>query len=410
MKLEDIGFYTLSDKRAKTSSEHSPMMRGEIILTDRCNFNCPYCRGVRKDCRGEMDLAQVKEIIWHWSPIKNIRFSGGEPTLYPYLIEVVNYAKRAGIQRIAISTNGSANLDFYKELIRYGVNDFSISLDSCCAAKGQEMSGGVNAWEQVVRNIEELSRLTYVTVGMVFAPENITESLDSVKFAHGLGVSDIRVISSAQYNEALTHLAQLAPELLATHPILKYRINNFKSGRNVRGLKETDFHRCPLVLDDSAIAGNYHFPCIIYMREQGDPIGEIGPNMRQDRLDWFKRTNTHNDPICKNNCLDVCIDHANKWRNSHIKPQIQKTDSGLFEWNMWKAGSIHDLISGPYRHLNIIAQRNLIKKHVIGWCRGESLSCRPKANETALMCAKGDNQFWFHLRNNEVFEMYGETS
>jgi pyruvate-formate lyase-activating enzyme len=414
MRLEDIGFYTLSNQRAKSASVSSPMMRGEIILTDKCNFNCPYCRGVREDCKGSLPIEKVFEIIDYWTPIQNIRFSGGEPTLYHHLPLAVWYAKyqRVGnhykdrAKHIALSTNGSAELDYYKLLIELGVNDFSISLDACCATKGKEMSGGINAWEHVVNNIRELSKLTYVTVGMVFTPENIKESVESVKFAHSLGVADIRVISSAQYNQALVSLLDLDSEILDKHPILKYRIDNFKSGSNVRGIKETDFHKCPLVLDDSAIAGNYHFPCIIYLREQGNPIGEIGPNMREERLAWFESHNTHVDPICKGNCLDVCKFYNTKYRDAHMDLPIPKIDSTLFEWNTWKAGSIHDLITGPCRTLNIVAQRDLIKKHAIGWCKGESLSTRPKKNETALMCFKDGNQFWFHLRNNEVFEIY----
>ena len=39
-KLENIGFYTLSDERAANTSDTSPMQRCEIILTDRCNFKC----------------------------------------------------------------------------------------------------------------------------------------------------------------------------------------------------------------------------------------------------------------------------------------------------------------------------------------------------------------------------------
>jgi len=46
MDLKEIGFYTLSDDRAKQASETSPLQRCELILTARCNFRCPYCRHV----------------------------------------------------------------------------------------------------------------------------------------------------------------------------------------------------------------------------------------------------------------------------------------------------------------------------------------------------------------------------
>jgi len=63
--------------------------------------------------------------------------------------------------------------------------------------------------------------------------------------------------------------------------------------------------------EDMAVAGKYHFPCIIYMREHGDPIGEIGRDTRQQREKWFRETDTKQDRICRENCLDVCIQYNN---------------------------------------------------------------------------------------------------
>lgn len=316
MKLEQIGFYTLNDERAKRVSLTSPLWRCELILTDACNFKCPYCRGIREDCAGTMPLSRAVEVVSLWCDqgLKNIRFSGGEPTLYKHLPLLVEMAKERGVEHIAISTNGSRDYALYEYLVGCGVNDFSISLDACCASFGEKMAGVGNSWEKVVENIRRLSKISYVTVGVVFTETNINQAKEIVEFAHGLGVSDIRVISSAQYNQAIKGASEVSEEILSQHPILNYRINNFNNGRGVRGMSETDNHRCPLVLDDMAVAGKYHFPCIIYLREGGDPIGEVGPNMRQERYEWFKCHDCYNNPICRQNCLDVCLDYNNKAR------------------------------------------------------------------------------------------------
>jgi sulfatase maturation enzyme AslB (radical SAM superfamily) len=54
MKLQDIGFYTLSDNQAKNVSWYSDLQRCELILTDRCNFKCVYCRGVKEEYLGDL--------------------------------------------------------------------------------------------------------------------------------------------------------------------------------------------------------------------------------------------------------------------------------------------------------------------------------------------------------------------
>jgi molybdenum cofactor biosynthesis enzyme MoaA len=314
-KLEDIGFYTLSDKRAQTSSHTSPLFRCELILTDRCNFKCPYCNGIRKDVQGTLSLEQALSILNLWidQGLKNVRFSGGEPTLYPYLKELVSHCKNNNVEHIAISTNGSANLDYYKELINLGVNDFSISLDSGCCSVGKKLTGNVEgAWEIVVENIREISKLSYTTVGMVFTEDNINTAVQDIQFASSLGVADIRIISSSQYNRAIENLQSLSKEILDKHPILKYRVQNYTNSRPIRGISSKDCSKCKLVLDDMAIAGDYHFPCIIYMRQQGDPIGKVSGNMREERLKWFQNHNSLEDKICRENCLDVCVDFNNK--------------------------------------------------------------------------------------------------
>jgi molybdenum cofactor biosynthesis enzyme MoaA len=324
--LKEIGFYTLSNERVLNTSETSQMKRCEMIITEYCNFKCPYCRGLKAEIYGqrkikELSFEEIKRNIDLWClnmPLENIRFSGGEPTLHKNIVEIIAYAKSKGINRIAISTNGSNDFELYEKLIKAGCNDFSISLDACCADDGDKMSGGIkDSWYKVCANIDGISKLTYVTVGVVLTPDNIDRTIETIKFAHILGVADIRIISAAQYNEPIPRLNEVEKVIIEAHPILKYRIKHFAEGRNVRGMKKDDYNKCALVLDDSVIAGDYHFPCVIYMREKGEPIGVVSGNMRTERAEWFKKHDCFKDEICKNNCLDVCIDYNNKYRDLH---------------------------------------------------------------------------------------------
>jgi molybdenum cofactor biosynthesis enzyme MoaA len=255
---------------------------------------------------------------WTNNGLKNIRLSGGEPTLWRGLEALVKYIKsKPSIKRIAISTNGSAHWTQYKLLHELGVDDFSISLDACCSSTGDKMAGVGGKWETVIGNIRYLSKLTYVTVGIVLTPENIAEGLKTVELAAELGVSDIRIISSAQWNGKMEEFLKSNPDLIKKYPILSYRLYNMFMERSVRGLKDTDNNKCPLVLDDMIVAGNHHYPCVIYFREGGKAIGATDGWIRADREKWHISHNTHEDPICKKNCLDVCVDYNNKVRERY---------------------------------------------------------------------------------------------
>lgn len=316
MKLEEIGFYTLCDQRAREASEKTRLYRVEILLTGRCNFSCPYCRHVGgPDIERDLALSMISLCAEH--NLFGLRLSGGEPTVHPDVVDMVKLSQDLGIEKIALSTNGSANVKLYESLIDSGANDFSISLDACCAADAEQMTGGgiSGMWEEFLENVRYISSRTYVTVGVVLNEDNKDKANDIILFADSLGVSDIRVIPAAQDTSVLSNI-QVEQRLLDKYPILKYRHNNLVIKRPVRGLTEKD-SKCPLVLDDMAIMGNKHYPCIIYMREGGSPIGTVGKNMRAERKEWFETQNVFKNDICQRNCLDVCVDYNRRWIEFH---------------------------------------------------------------------------------------------
>jgi molybdenum cofactor biosynthesis enzyme MoaA len=321
MGLRDIGFYTLSNKRAKQCSETSPLWRCELICTPKCNLRCPYCRPLREEAKKELTFNDALGILDKWirQGLKNIRFSGGEPTLWGPLIQCVNICAKRGVERIAISTNGTASLDTYKSLIDTGVNDISVSLDSACCATGQQMNGGFeDQWKNSVETIQEVSKLCYTTVGVVLTDDNIQDTIKIIDFAHGLGDQDIRIIPAAQHGAILPDV-DVYDHVLDAHPILKYRYNHLKNDVPVRGLSKTDSPRCYLTLDDMVVAGHHHWPCIIYMREHGEPIGHFGKHFRRHRARWSENHNSLLDPICRSNCLDVCRDYNNYVHSKRTK-------------------------------------------------------------------------------------------
>lgn len=103
-----------------------------LCLTHRCNLHCRHCylqAGVSK--RTELDLVQWKQAFSRLMAIiarPDITISGGEPTVVPYLPELVKYLHEAGA-RLTLYTNGTRDV---KELVPY-LNGVQVSLEGFSA-------------------------------------------------------------------------------------------------------------------------------------------------------------------------------------------------------------------------------------------------------------------------------------
>ena len=123
-----------------------------ISLTDKCNLRCVYC--MPEDNVYENNLINdtlsfndYKFIINGLSQvgIKKIKFTGGEPLLYPHLIELIKYAHyECNIDDISITTNGIGLNEIAYELKRSGLKSVNISLDSLKSYKYKSITRGGN--------------------------------------------------------------------------------------------------------------------------------------------------------------------------------------------------------------------------------------------------------------------------
>lgn len=100
-----------------------------FAVTTRCNMYCKGCYNtVKSDGNIDIDFSKAKRIIDNLSEISvlSISFGGGEPTLYPYIIELAEYARSKNILP-NMTTNGlTMNKDFAKRCKVFGNVHFSI--------------------------------------------------------------------------------------------------------------------------------------------------------------------------------------------------------------------------------------------------------------------------------------------
>lgn len=101
------------------------------VFVNGCNFRCPFCHNgslVRCDNESSIDESEILEFLNNRKGVLNgICISGGEPTLYPELIDFIRKVKEIGTYKIKLDTNGSKP-DVIKSILDEGLIDY-IAMD-----------------------------------------------------------------------------------------------------------------------------------------------------------------------------------------------------------------------------------------------------------------------------------------
>ena len=107
-----------------------------LSVTDRCNYRCVYCMDPDFRYMPKQELLSLGEYLTvarvaAGLGIRKLRITGGEPTLYPQLDELIEGLGRLAFADLAMTTNGSRldrmPLDRWRE---DGLGRITLSLDS----------------------------------------------------------------------------------------------------------------------------------------------------------------------------------------------------------------------------------------------------------------------------------------
>ena len=171
-----------------------------------CNNRCVFCMsGYERDEHNpwaEWGLFKDEIRAWYGKGKRAIGFLGGEPTVYPHIVESVAYAKALGYQRIAICTNGMRLADpaFARELVEAGATRFTVSVHSHRPEIEEALVGVPGILEkkiQAIRNLVELrdegSLPDNVSLNPVFCRLNMDTFEEFLRYFQGLGVDDVRL-------------------------------------------------------------------------------------------------------------------------------------------------------------------------------------------------------------------------
>ncbi len=135
-----------------------------MSVTDRCNFRCVYCMDPNFRYMPKSELLDLDEYIavaraGFSLGITKLRLTGGEPTLYPQLDDLIGTFGRMGFDDLAMTTNGSlVDYSRARQWKQLGLDRLTFSLDSVDPQRMREMTRAQTSLDSIVRAIEAAHR------------------------------------------------------------------------------------------------------------------------------------------------------------------------------------------------------------------------------------------------------------
>jgi molybdenum cofactor biosynthesis enzyme MoaA len=316
----------------------TPLHRVTVFLTYRCNLACPYCKTIART-EEELQVFPQKRVSFSYAafqellvrldpaPIRHLHFTGGEATLVRDLPQMVCLAKARGVAHVSITSNGTLPQRIYQALIANGMDEIRISLDAQDAALGAALTGRAGAWRSAVETIRGIAALrdsgmpVFLIINTVVNQRNRRELVEIVRFMLALGPHDIKLITEVQQRDVLGNFAEARAQLQAIDELLGgYAADAFPLlRRKLRTIFASDAiglagvtapaekrWQCYIPLTERTVDGVAYYPCSVYLREGGRPLGPLSDSIEVQRERTAAFVQEHDclaDPICHQYCL-----------------------------------------------------------------------------------------------------------
>ena len=160
-----------------------------ISVTDRCNLRCVYCMPAEGiEMLGHDEILSFDEIVEITKVavsmgVDKVRITGGEPLVRKGIIDLIKMISAiAGINDLAMTTNGVLLNRFAKPLAEAGLNRVNISLDTMDPEKYHSITR-LGKIEAVFRGIEaaQLAELNPIKINCVVKTNSDEPDAQAVK-------------------------------------------------------------------------------------------------------------------------------------------------------------------------------------------------------------------------------------
>ncbi|HRF10927.1 MAG TPA: radical SAM protein [Candidatus Accumulibacter phosphatis] len=182
-----------------------------IEITSRCQLRCRHCcndSGPKESQELALSLIERTLEEMHTWGVKQVRLSGGEPTLHSRLAEIMDACARRAIG-IILTTHGVLAGSMLSALLESPVERFLVSLDGM--EPTHEQIRGKGTFQRAVATCRRLCGAGRpVTISCHVGRHNIQDVAGLAALAAGLG-ADLKFTPLRPVGRALAHLSELMP-------------------------------------------------------------------------------------------------------------------------------------------------------------------------------------------------------
>ena len=320
---------------------HSRPIWVTFDVTWNCNCRCQYCNYWKEEHQ-DLPTSEIRSIIRNLQKLGVIYLgiSGGEPFLRKDIVDIVGFAKDAGMY-VGINTNGTINNeDLYTALMQRGLDTMCFSVDGA-SPKTHEQFRKNCPFGRVVQSIQTAVRIrndgkyrTQITTNTVVHRGNVDELEEISRWRQTLGVdrNNFQPVVTAHIDDAVARssigftredreLLERVQAALARIPggnlqgFIGQIVDYYTGGKRSRGL-ECYAGRAFAYVDPMGML----YPCSVLMKT----LGSLRDNGIPGKLKGSEVVRVLKDAAAQKcpGCSLVCYMERNVMLNNAFSPRM----------------------------------------------------------------------------------------
>ena len=180
MQIYNLEF---TEQEIKKAAAADRLLSMEIEFSRICNFRCSYCYVADKsECSNELSRAEIKDVILQAKGLgaRKIIILGGEPSIYPHLVEMLRFLGREGLEAEMFSNGTGINDELAAVLAEERVR-VVLKMNSRSPELQNRLAGKKNAFTIINKALAALRRAGYpseekfLAISTVICQQNIGE-------------------------------------------------------------------------------------------------------------------------------------------------------------------------------------------------------------------------------------------